>query len=64
MTPALTEALMWAGITPPPAGSMRTTCPQCSHTRKKSHERCLRLWYDNDLIMAECKHCGWDTAIA
>ena len=36
---------------------VRTTCPRCSHTRKKAKARCLsvntadRVWY--------CHHCDW-----
>lgn len=39
------------------SGQVHTTCPECSHTRKKSSERCLSVntidgtWY--------CHHCGW-----
>jgi hypothetical protein len=38
-----------------------TTCPQCSHARKKSNERCLSVntvecvWF--------CHHCGWKGAL-
>ena len=38
-------------------GEVVTTCPQCSHTRKKSKDKCLsvnltkRVW--------NCNHCGW-----
>jgi len=47
------------GILPPPGatGEVATTCPRCSHTRKKSRDKCLSvnvttgLWY--------CHHCGW-----
>jgi transcription elongation factor Elf1 len=63
MTPALTEALMWAGITPPPAGSKKTTCPVCSHTRKKQKERCLTVWESEGLVFVKCHNCGHDDAI-
>lgn len=39
----------------------RTICPQCSHERKKKHEKCLavniheKTWY--------CHHCGWSGAL-
>lgn len=35
MTTAITHALQWRGITPPKPGSIKTTCPQCSHMRTK-----------------------------
>ena len=38
-------------------GAVNTTCPQCSHTRKKSTLPCLKVdlnegWY-------KCAHCEW-----
>ena len=53
------EALMWRGITPPPEGSRKTTCPMCSHTRAKSSERCLSIYPGNQWISWQCHHCGW-----
>lgn len=35
----------------------RTTCPQCSHERKKSNEKCLSVDVNNGRWM--CHHCGW-----
>ena len=54
------EALMFAGITPPPAGSRKTTCPQCSHRRAKSAERCLSIYPGQRLVAWSCHHCGWE----
>ena len=47
------------GITPPPLHSARTTCPLCSHTRRKSRERCLRIRPFDGWLEWECRHCGW-----
>lgn len=58
MTPAQ-EALMWRGITPPPNGLSRTTCPQCSHTRRKHWERCLQVRVTHGVVEWRCRHCGW-----
>ncbi len=33
-----------------------STCPLCSHTRKKKTEKCLKIYTDTGL--AECYHCG------
>ena len=39
------------------SGETRTTCPECSHTRKKKNDKCLSvnvtegIWY--------CQHCEW-----
>jgi len=38
-------------------GQYRTTCPQCSHTRRKSTVRCLSVNLDEGVW--NCKHCGW-----
>lgn len=35
----------------------RTTCPQCSASRKKRHDRCL--WISMKTGAYECHHCGW-----
>lgn len=43
------------------SGEVRVICPECSHTRKKSSEKCLAVnttestWY--------CHHCGWSGAL-
>lgn len=42
-------------------GQYRTTCPQCSHTRKKKEIRCLSVNVDEGLW--NCQHCGWSGAL-
>jgi len=37
-------------------GEKTTTCPACSHTRKKKKDKCLSINFD--LGMAYCHHCG------
>ena len=39
------------------SGEARTTCPKCSHLRKKSKEKCLAVNIDKQVW--DCKHCGW-----
>ena len=39
------------------AGNIKTTCPQCSHTRKNSKDPCLSANTDDGLW--NCHHCGW-----
>ena len=55
----LEQALIWRGITPPPYGSNRTICPQCSKTRKKAHDRCLSVFATDGWVEWICRHCGW-----
>jgi twinkle protein len=38
-------------------GNIYTTCPNCSHTRKKKNAKCLRV--DNVVGSWFCYHCGW-----
>jgi twinkle protein len=38
-------------------GEVTTTCPQCSHTRKKKTEKCLGV--NLDKCVWRCNHCGW-----
>jgi len=38
-------------------GNFKTTCPQCSHTRKKQKDLCLSVNIDDGLW--NCHHCGW-----
>src|SRR5712691_7125331 len=51
----------WAdvGITLPygTTGEVRTTCPQCSPTRRKSLVACLAVNADHGTWL--CHHCGW-----
>lgn len=60
MTPqaAITETLLWNGITPPIYGN-RTTCPKCSHTRAKADETCLKLYPRDNWLEWRCFHCNW-----
>ena len=57
------QALMFAGITPPPPGKHYTTCPQCSHRRKKSQERCLMVKTRGWITQVFCQHCRWDAEL-
>ena len=41
----------------------RQTCPQCSSTRRNSSEKCLSVKYDNDAVLYNCHHCGWQGAV-
>ncbi len=59
MTQALAEALMFNGIIPPNGDSKKTTCPMCSHNRKKAAERCLSVFAGPGWVEWKCHHCGW-----
>lgn len=37
-------------------GAKHSTCPKCSHTRKKKTDKCLSVWWGKGL--ANCNHCG------
>lgn len=39
-----------------PENSNSSTCPKCSHTRKKHKQKCLSLNWDKGL--GSCNHCG------
>lgn len=41
-------------------GKHDTTCPQCSHRRKKKKLKCLRVWIERQKIGVHCAHCGWN----
>lgn len=49
------------GVDPNLHSQQHTTCPECSHDRKKQNEKCLSVniidgtWY--------CHHCGWAGAL-
>ena len=62
----LTIELHWRGIFPPPgAGYHRQTCPRCSAARRKSTNRCLRVWVISATEAAvKCKHCDYSERIA
>lgn len=36
---------------------VKTTCPKCSHTRKKATQKCLNVNLDTGVF--NCWHCGW-----
>lgn len=38
-------------------GNVMALCPECSHTRKKSREKCLSVNVDDGVY--KCHHCGW-----
>lgn len=38
-------------------GEYQTTCPKCSHTRKKKTHKCLSINLDKQVW--NCVHCGW-----
>jgi hypothetical protein len=40
-------------------GEHYTTCPQCSHTRNKSSDKCLGYKIDEKGVCWHCYHCGW-----
>jgi hypothetical protein len=40
-------------------GQHATTCPQCSHTRKKKNAKCLGVLIDDKGACWQCNHCGW-----
>lgn len=39
------------------AGNVRTICPQCSNTRKKSRDKSLSVNVNDGVFF--CHHCGW-----
>lgn len=39
------------------SGQIKTTCPKCSHTRKKSNDHCLSV--DISQSVWNCWHCEW-----
>lgn len=43
------------------SGEIYTTCPQCSHERKKKHARCLGVNVEKEVAI--CHHCGWSGGI-
>lgn len=41
-------------------GEHKTTCPQCSHSRKNKRDLCLSVRIDSDgSCMWKCHHCEW-----
>jgi twinkle protein len=49
------------GIIVTGTGQVATTCPECSHTRKKNKVKCLSV--NTDEGVWSCKHCGWSGAL-
>lgn len=44
-------------------GSHKTTCPACSHQRRKKNEPCLSVTVNEDgKAVFNCHHCGWNGA--
>jgi twinkle protein len=43
------------------SGEVDTVCPECSHTRKKSRQKCLSVNIDEGTWF--CHHCGWKGTI-
>lgn len=39
-----------------PAKAKQSTCPECSHTRKKQKDKCMSVFWDTGL--GSCNHCG------
>lgn len=37
-------------------GATTSTCPECSHNRKKSTDKCMSVFWDTGL--GQCNHCG------
>lgn len=44
------------------SGEIKTTCPQCSSTRKKKNFPCLNVNLDKGIW--NCWHCGWSGSLA
>jgi hypothetical protein len=40
-------------------GRYYTTCPECSHARKKSHQPCLGVTITLEGVTFGCNHCDW-----
>jgi twinkle protein len=41
------------------SGEIDTICPQCSHTRKKTRDRCLSVNVEKGTWQCHHAHCGW-----
>src|SRR5687767_9829201 len=46
---------------PSAPGRHYATCPQCSNTRSREHQRlrCLGITINGDGVTWGCNHCGW-----
>ena len=46
-------------------GDHKTTCPQCSHTRRNKKDQCLSVTIEaDDGVVWKCHHCEWSGAVA
>ena len=41
-------------------GSYRTTCPECSHTRRNKTQPCLSVTIDEAGAVWNCHHCSYN----
>lgn len=41
-------------------GNYRTTCPQCSHTRRNKTQPCLSVTIDDAGVVWNCHHCSYN----
>ena len=41
-------------------GNHKTTCPQCSHTRRNKKDPCLSVTITEDGAVWNCHHCQWN----
>ena len=47
------------------AGDHKTTCPQCSHTRRNKKDQCLSVTIEGDgAAVWKCHHCEWKGAVS
>lgn len=44
-------------VPPGPGPELYTTCPECSHTRRKKYAKCLSVNIEKEVW--HCAHCGW-----
>lgn len=54
------------GIDIPPgkSGNVKTTCPKCSSSRKREHQREKCLYVEADEGVWKCYNCGWTGTVA
>ena len=43
------------------SGQFKTTCPKCSHTRRKKKDPCLSVNIDEQVW--NCHNCGWSGSV-
>ena len=44
-------------------GQHHSTCPECSHTRRKKTAQCLSVKIEEDCGLYHCSHCGWEGSV-